>query len=211
MICKRSKLALNTFPISLIFSIMRFIDFFIVSAIVRAVTAGPIQLYARSVSTGTTSDFGILDVDTQTFELSFSDRGSFCIGTTAIDNHDCFEYIEVSEDTWSPLTVQVFLGPTNEILRLSLIQGSSVVITKESESPSPNFNTTTQKTPEKRKAVVKSKKTVVEVDEDGKEVVKEVEVEEPVDERSWLQKNWIYVVIPLVLLMLLTDDKNKTG
>ena len=85
------------------------------------------------------------------------------------------------------------------------------MITKESESPSPNFNTTTQKTPEKRKAVVKSKKTVVEVDEDGKEVVKEVEVEEPVDERSWLQKNWIYVVIPLVLLMLLTDDKNKTG
>lgn len=45
---------------------------------------------------------------------------------------------------------------------------------------------------------------IKEIDDNGVEVTREIEeeVEVPVDDRSWIQKNWMYVVPPLLIFML---------
>ncbi|EDK47104.1 hypothetical protein LELG_05285 [Lodderomyces elongisporus NRRL YB-4239] len=95
-------------------------------------------------------------------------------------------------------------------------------------APQPNMNPDSlkkqqqkgqQKSGNTKLEVVKQKKTVKYIDEDGKEVTKEVEIEVEVpleedvivDERSWIQKNWMYVVPPLLLFLVMGGGADEAA
>ncbi|KAK6453947.1 uncharacterized protein RJT20DRAFT_64526 [Scheffersomyces xylosifermentans] len=149
-----------------------------------------------------------------------------CIGTSDLKDHDCFTYlkggkgIDFNSKAW-----HIFLDEANEIKRLAVNNedanenvSTPVVVHSYQRAPVPNLNPDSRKNAPKkaqesgpRKEVVVQKKKVIVKDDDGNEVEKEIEeeVEVEVDDRSWVQKNWMYIVLPLVFFMLLGEEKKQ--
>lgn len=146
--------------------------------------------------------------DDETESLS----GKFCIGTPDLDDMNCFAYVSLGsggDKDYPSRQFYIYLKQDNSIDYISypVSSNSKVQVIHSVEAPVPNLHPSNKQS---SKGSKEPKKTIIKKtakDEDGNLV--EIEEEEIVDERSWLQKNWVYVVIPLVLLFLSSDDKNQ--
>lgn len=146
-----------------------------------------ISLYAKPVAGGSQVSIGSLE--TEGFNLETKNvvlpAGDYCVGTGSLPNHECFSYVSHTKgDILAGLVVTLALDES--IARLSI--GKDGVKVKPAHSlPSPNL----------KPATIEKKKEKV-VDEKGEEVEE--------DTRSWIQRNWIYVVPPLLIFMLVAPD-----
>ncbi|EAZ63601.1 hypothetical protein PICST_28763 [Scheffersomyces stipitis CBS 6054] len=154
-------------------------------------------------------------------DISIDESQDVCLGTDDLAEHGCFSFLSNGADAGG-LDYHVYLDGSGEINHISVSnnvkQNSSVVVHPVVEAPAPNLNPESRKNAPKqnqqqgpRKEVVVKKKKVVNVDDEGNEVVEEVEeeVEVEIDDRSWIQKNWFYIALPLVFFLLMGEEKKE--
>lgn len=194
----------------------------IAAVVAIAAAHAPILLYARSA--GSDVNVGTLTIDGRSVIVDKADApgaDKACVGTKDLPDHQCFGYTDLASD-WG---VDVFLDEQADIARLLVRQGAGRVH-KYREDPQPNLKAwavvnhpargqaNNEKSQEKKgphTEVKITKKKVVEEDEHGNKVEREVEVEEEVlvDNRLFVQKYWVYLVIPLVMMLLQKDPQNQ--
>lgn len=117
--------------------------------------------------------------------------GRYCVGTKDLPGHECFTYTHL-EGGIGQKTVQVTVED-GKVLQLALANGSPdtpVKIVTPAVAPTPNLDPVPLQ-------VKKKKPKVVENTED-QQVTK-----------SWIQENWMYIVPPLVILMMLLPAEEE--
>lgn len=189
----------------------------VLACLLKVIVAEVIDLHYTSVLTGATGSFGVLQYEKGAkrtgFELASGiENGEYCIGTKALADHDCFAYLKVElESDLSNKNIQLHLDELNEIKQLALVELKQVLVRHVGRISQPNLNPAHASTVKKSGKVehVIEKQVIVEIDEEGNEVEREIDVEVEVDGRSWIQKNWIWLVVPLLFVMLLPEDKEK--
>ncbi|RLV85720.1 hypothetical protein JA9_001700 [Meyerozyma sp. JA9] len=119
--------------------------------------------------------------------------GYYCVGTKDLPGHECFTYTYL-DGGMDHKAVQVTID-NGQVSHLALIHNDdeNVKIVSAGAAPSPNMDPVPLQS-KKKKAVQQEEK------EEGEEV-----------EKSWIQKNWMYVVPPLMILMMLmpADEERK--
>ena len=198
---------------------MRFVPFLLAAAL-----GDSIALFAKSA--GSETALGELTYDNGRGTLARAPTPDIaspqCIGTHDLPDHECFGYLAVKDDDWS---IDVFLNQDGSIERLAWVaRPGAVKVHKYRQAANPNLEAyvvvnraqqgeaAEKKKKGPRKEVTTVKKIVKEKDENGNEIEREVEEthEVVVDDRSFIQKNGVYIVIPLVMFMLKSDpDNNK--
>lgn len=138
--------------------------------------------------------------------------GSYCMGTFDVPQKECFVFFEhlglVSGD------FVVYVDEELKISDISFISGGNGLRLRVAgvvTNVVPNLTPFHKKEPVKQPTTQKvTRKRVVE-NENGEKVEIEEEVEEivPEDERLWIQKNWMYIVPPLLLFMVFAPDDSK--
>ena len=184
-----------------------------------------ISIYTKNVNSGQNQELGILFYDSSLREASFSaisdtfpesDAFSIC----ARDPDSCFAYQEIKEKSGQSLGGE-FLITINEngtMQSLSFSRGNELNVYAAkvgvlAEAPKPNLNPYNKRSAQEKQQVQTQKvivKKVVE-NEKGEKIEVEEEVEEVVeaDNRSWVQKNWMYIVPPLVLFLIFSPEDKK--
>lgn len=184
------------------------------AAVVSVLADTTIELFASSVASGARIELGSISYDSSTnttVSQIHSDlgRGDYCIGTESLHGHECFTYLEVSEAGLNGQFV-LFVDNLNDVSDISLVAGNSglqAVVQKIAAGPQPNLNPS-MAVPKKEPLKVIVKK-IVENEKGEKIEVEEVE-EVAEDTRSWVQKNWMYIVPPLlIVMMLIPEEKEK--
>ncbi|QBM89586.1 hypothetical protein METSCH_D06640 [Metschnikowia aff. pulcherrima] len=193
--------------------------------LLTAVALQEIDIHTKNVISGQNQELGILFYDASLREASFSaisdtfpESGAFSI--CARDPDSCFAYQEIKEKSGQSLGGE-FLITINEsgtIQSLSFSRGTepNVYAAKVSvlaEAPKPNLNPYNKRS-EQEKQQVQTQKVIVKKlveNEKGEKIEVEEEVEEVVeaDNRSWVQKNWMYIVPPLVLFLIFSPEDKK--
>lgn len=171
--------------------------FFLIASVL-----GQFTLYARDLETNTKTEIAQVDIEQKKLEILLEIEGEFCIGADIINN-DCISYYKGKLEKFG---VKVFLNKQDEIDLISLTK-SGVTIVPFTEGAKPNLNPITKKKEDSKKVVQKVVVTLL--DEDGNEITQEVEqeVEEIIDDRSFIQKNWKWIVIPLILFLVTGQEK----
>lgn len=178
--------------------------------------AAQVLYYARGLDSAQKVPVGTLSFAEGTLEAQFASAdpalqpGLYCIGTDDLPGKSCFAYLEVSGRLGGKFVA--FVGPDGELVDVTFVQGPgelSGTAEVRNRAAQPQYDETfRQKEPVKTQKVTRRK--VVE-NEAGEKVEVEETVEEvvEVDNRSWIQKNWLYVVLPLVLFLVLAPDDKK--
>lgn len=128
--------------------------------------------------------------------------GDYCIGAKDIAGNECFHK---TNDLSDKQFVVYINGNKIDYLTVKESKDTQKVIIKQTpKAPQPNLNPSTK--PKKAPVEIKKVKTF-KTDENGNkvEVVQEIE-EHP---KSWIQKNWTYIVPPLLILFVLMGDEKK--
>lgn len=172
--------------------------------LVGAVVA-EVNIFANSIDNASRIKVGsIVTADANGFEFqqenSLPANTDYCIGTSDLPNHECFGYIRtLVEDEKLKLLVKA--DSTGGIIKKLLINPDiqaqqPLVVVAEVGGPSPIMNPVHSQ--KKNSKPAKSR-----IAPDGGEVVAEEEEEEEVeDDRSFVQKNWMYIVPGLLLLFM---------
>lgn len=159
-----------------------------------------VQIYAKSLSS-TPIPLGSLNYDKNTTHASFTQNdlaindGYYCIGTTDLPNLECFTYTKLSKSTLGTKLVLVHLNADKDIAHLSM--STAPVSKNPSESP---IQVTVSKVNYDPKPI-KNKKP------ENAQANPEATKEDP--PKSWIQKNWMYVVPPLLIMFVLLGDDEK--
>ncbi|EGW33731.1 uncharacterized protein SPAPADRAFT_59095 [Spathaspora passalidarum NRRL Y-27907] len=205
---------------------MKLVNLIILSISALAAAENRINLFTKDLDTSVVEEIGYLSGKSLVLnngELQSS--ASYCIGTTDVPNSECFAYVK-GINSLNKATLHVFLDSNKEISHLSISHDSVADVKHRVKfhaigtSATPNLNPQSLKKQKEqanaqtgpRVEKVTKKKIVKVVDEHGNTVDKEIEeeVEVEVDERSWVQKNWMYIVIALLMFMALGgEDKKK--
>lgn len=170
--------------------------------LINGIWAQSITLFAHSLVDSSDVSLATIDVENKLIVIENEVSGEFCIGTKDIDDHSCFHYLD---GELSNFGVELYLDKQGSVNSIALTS-SGVKIIPFVEGVKPNLNPVSKKKTENAPKVEKIVKTVIVKDEDGNEVEKQIE--EEVDNRSFIQKNWVYIVIPLVFF-LLTGEQEK--
>lgn len=198
-------------------------NYFVTAALITLVSADQYTLFYNALETQTVADLAVLDYDpvtkTATVNLVTPELpgGDYCVGTKQLPNHDCITFLSsnIGQD-FSKKAFHIYLNE-NGVDHLAVVRGSGEVVVHEHEEAAkpimdPESVKYVKKKNEPKTEKVVQKKIVKQVDADGKEV--EVEVEEEVvvevDERSWVQKNWMYLTLPLLVFMLFGGEEKKS-
>ncbi|EGV66629.1 hypothetical protein PSN45_002761 [Yamadazyma tenuis] len=170
-----------------------------------------IRLYAKSLTTRESIDIGSISVDEKSkaqfisSEKSFGE-GEFCVGTADVAHHECFAVASGPSIATGVFVVQ--LDQLKHIGSISLQNDAStssrVAVKSAKVVPAPNLKPST-KPPKPQPEIRRVKQTTT--DSTGATVEVEVEVEE--EPKSWIQKNWMYVVPPLLILFVVLGDDDK--
>ncbi|CAK9437603.1 uncharacterized protein LODBEIA_P19810 [Lodderomyces beijingensis] len=182
-----------------------------------------INLYARPIDAESSSDpIGFIEDDSvYLMDFDLQPHQSYCIGTKDLHNHECFSF-QPDLRSFNNSVFNVYLTEDGDIHRLALSFDENATAPKIKKhrsitAPQPNMNPESLKKQreeqqkqsaghqgERRQKVVQ-RKIVKIVNEKGEEEEQEVEeeVEVVVDDRSWIQKNWMYIVPPLIIFLLL--------
>lgn len=175
--------------------------------------ASTINIYGRELGTESEVAIGQIRYDSETKAALFDPVTSnglgrqLCLGTHELPNHKCFVYHEQANGSLQG-KFQLFMDG-NDIVRLSFSASTgdlSVEVIETTYGPAPNLQpvaveSTSAQQPLQTKTVVR--KRIVK-NENGEESEVEEQVTEvtEVDNRSWVQKNWMYIVPPLVLFLI---------
>lgn len=126
--------------------------------------------------------------------------GDICLGTASLPHHECFAY----SNTLKRAQFHIYLDSSGNIdhLAANSANEASVTVHPFVAAPVPNLNPESYR---KKAAAQKVLQKKVITDEDGEEVEVEEEVVVPADERSFIQKYWMYIVPPLLLFMMAGD------
>lgn len=177
--------------------------------LIGVVHAASLEIYATNVVTGVRTDLGALSYSAES--ATFSPRttlaaGDYCLGT---DVAKCFSYSEVKEGLSGEFVVYMDGPEMEDLAFVAGTNGLSLRVEHVAAAPLPTLQAPK---PEVKQNTVKQKvvrKKMVK-DENGDMVeVEEVVEEEVEDNRSWVQRNWMYIVPPLVLLLLIPDGEEK--
>lgn len=185
----------------------------IITILLSTILAQVIQLYARSLVHNTKVPIAIVDVETKKLTLQEQFEGEYCIGSDDIADSECISYVNGKLNEFG---VAIYLDKLGNIESISLTN-DGVNIHPFEEGVKPNLNPVVKNKPKSGGKSVKLEKVVQKkmikiIDEDGNEIEQEVEeeVEVEVDERSFIQKNWVYIVIPLAMYMIASaPDETK--
>ena len=197
------------------------LQFIIVTILISVVSSKRINLFIKPIDQVTSDPIGFIENDAvylmDVADLQLENQ-AYCIGTKDIHNNECFSY-QSNAPNLTQAVFNLFLDGEGDILRISLsfddkLAKPQVKKRKQVIAAQPNLNPDSlkkQREEQQKKAgdgpvveKVKQKKLIKEIDDNGVEVTREIEeeVEVPVDDRSWIQKNWMYVVPPLLIFML---------
>lgn len=195
--------------------------FIIILLATTAAALTSIDVYGRDLFSHFELPLGTITYNEEDQAVAFNAKDlwlgsdSLCLGTRDLPDHDCFVYHELAGGQLTG-KFQLFTNDAG-VYRLSFspsLHELTVEVIEVQNGPGPNLNpvmkdtrpaTQAKPTPVLRKRVVKG--------DDGSETIVEEEVLEVVEEdnRSWVQKNWMYIVPPLVLfLVLLPGDSPES-
>lgn len=159
-----------------------------------------VQIYANPLSSKPTV-LGSLHYDKNTTHVSFTqndiviDDGLYCIGTKDLPSLECFTYTKLSKSTLGTKVLLVHLDSHKNIAHLSMSTSTSVS-KKPSESSIQVAVSRVQYDPKP----IKSKQP--EKAQNSSETTEEAP-------KSWIQKNWMYVVPPLLIMFVLLGEDEK--
>lgn len=176
-----------------------------------------ISIYARDVTNNAKVSIGSILFDNQRKIAAFSAEPApgisktVCLGTDDLSGHDCFVYHQLAGEELQG-SFQVFVDESG-IQRISFAPSAeklAVGVVEVSRAPGPNLLPVAmelQPAPKAQTKLVMRKRVVI--DDEGVETVVEEEVLEVVEEdnRSWVQKNWMYIVPPLVLFLIFAPNE----
>lgn len=130
---------------------------------------------------------------------SVLNEGRYCIGSAAL-NMPCFAYTELSGLPFANHSLHVYMNKDGSVAHVTFAQPktpNAFEIHPYAPAPLPFANRI--KPQDKRQGSRQPAKDSEANSEQDEE-----------DNRSWVQKNWIYIVPPLIIFLLLTgDDKNS--
>lgn len=186
-----------------------------------ALASNHILIFARNLDSLSVAELGSLNYDLSTAKLEFTEDsyeitpGPYCIGTRDLASKECFAYVEVNDQLGGDFVL--YVDDKNEMTELSFLRSQEVglrlrlkkVVTNIVPNLEPFQGQQQVKQPVTQRV---TRKRVVE-NENGEKVEVEEVIEEvvPVDERSWIQKNWMYVVPPLLLLLVLSPEDKQSS
>lgn len=184
-------------------------------AVVSLAATLELPVRATNIHTNEQAALGTIDVDLEALNSTWTPHsdpsisGPLCFSSPAWRSGECFLFYNSGPKEpgtnkgaiAGQFVVLVSEGAVEHVwFSPKLGSGISVAVVPLSEAPRPDLDAGIAKP---------AKKVVAEVGPDG-ETVETAEVVE--DNRSWIQKNWMYIVPPLVLFLLLTpEDKKKVS
>ncbi|KAI5957273.1 hypothetical protein KGF54_000201 [Candida jiufengensis] len=190
-----------------------------VLSLISLVSSKRINLFIKPINDDTSDPIGFIDNDSIHL-MEIEPQQSICIGTKDIYNNECFSY-QKNIQSFNNTVFNLYLDEDNDIFRISLsfddkIQKPTVKKHKHIISPQPNLNPDSMKKQREQQSEqqnggnaqkiekIITKKKIIEKDSNGNEIIKEVdeEIEQVVDDRSFIQKNWMYIVPVLILLLV---------
>lgn len=183
-------------------------------------TEKTLDIFGKSITSGSTVSLGQIKYDTATNTTNYvitnelPSHDSICIGTKQLPNKECFTYLETAGDALKGKFV-LYLNQERELQEIAYHVGGEKWESELVEpllAPSPNLEPFIRQRQKPKAEPVTQKvirKKVVEVD--GKKTEVEEVVEEVVEEdnRLWIQKNWMWLVIPLALLLVMAPEEEK--
>ncbi|KAL7664870.1 ER membrane protein complex subunit 10 [[Candida] zeylanoides] len=182
--------------------------------------AQTVKVYACLPYTSDKLEIGSIVVDDNGPSM-FGERSSaiddnvhYCIGTNDLSNHGCFAYTGNTKN--AKFVVQT---SDTEIVRLQLNPDPAAPSVVRVNGGAPAGPTPIMRPVHKRKHTSKQptrkrirprKQSAEKAKEDEDVAEEEAEEEEEVDDRSWVQKNWMYIVPGLLILFVgLGSDEQK--
>lgn len=176
-----------------------------------------ISIYARDVTNNAKIPLGAILLDDDRKIATFTAdpiKGigkAVCLGTSDLPGHDCFSYHELANDKLQG-SFQVIVDESG-IQRISFTPAArdlAVDVVEVKRAPGPNLLPVAmdlQVAPKTQSKMVTRKRVVV--DDEGVETIVEEEVLEVLedDKRSWVQKNWMYIVPPLILFLIFAPNE----
>lgn len=179
-----------------------------------------INLYGKDVYSDAVYSLGGIDYNPDSKSANFQSQdirtysSSLCLGTLDLPDHDCFVYHELGNKNLEG-KFKLFVSEVG-IQRISFEASPeklSVDVVEVGHGPTPNLLPEVPvKKPEQQQKKTVVRKRVVKNDNEEEIVVEEVVLEmAEEDTRSWVQKNWVYIVPPLIIFMLFApaDDKSS--
>ncbi|CAH2352092.1 endoplasmic reticulum membrane protein complex subunit 10 [[Candida] railenensis] len=139
---------------------------------------------------------------------SLSANIDYCVGTEDLANHECFGYVEAKSDNGKLKLLVKRDSNEGTIHKISINPDinseQDLIVVGEERGPSPILNPVhSQKQNAAKKGGVNSN-AASDSGEAGEDV------EEEVDNRSFVQKNWMYIVPGLLLLFMgLSPEEEK--
>lgn len=129
------------------------------------------------------------------------EKKRYCIGSDAL-NMPCFAYAELSGLPFANHSLHVYMNKDGSVAHVTFTRQETpkaFEIHEYTTAPLPFANRI--KPQDKRRG---SRQRAKDSEADNKQ--------DEDDNRSWVQKNWIYIVPPLLIFLLLTgDDKNPAN
>ncbi|KAI5957843.1 hypothetical protein KGF57_003110 [Candida theae] len=168
-------------------SIVKFISW---ALLISAVSSKRVNLFIRPLDGTESNPIGYIENElVYLMETDLQKEYGYCIGTKDIHHHDCFSY-HTNLANLSHAVFHLFLDGDGDVERLSLsfddkLNEPKVVKHKILVAPGPNLTPASINKPR----------------EEQKNGGGGEGIEVPVDNRSWIQKNWMYVVPPLIIFM----------
>lgn len=192
-----------------------------VLAYLSLVALQEIGIFTRNIDTKQEQDIGVLTYGSQNATSAFQAYSdiSFGKGHYSVCARDletvpgCFGY---QEGPGFGGDFQILVNGAGTIEGLSFVRGKvplvfgSLVKSVES-APKPNLNPYNRQTAQSQAQTLKVVQKKVVENEAGEKVEVEEEIEQVVetDNRSWVQKNWMYIIPPLVLFLIFSPDEKK--
>lgn len=182
--------------------------------------AQTVKVYARLPYTTNELEIGSIVVDDNgplmSGEVSsaIDEDAHYCIGTNDLSNHGCFAYTGNTKNakfvvqTSGTEIVKLHLNPDSAApLVVSVDDGATLGPTPIMRPVHKQKHSSKQPT---RKRIRPRKQLAERAKEEEVAAEEEEEEEEEVDDRSWVQKNWMYIVPGLLILFVgLGSDEQK--
>ncbi|CAH6718427.1 hypothetical protein CLIB1444_01S06480 [[Candida] jaroonii] len=167
-----------------------------------------ISLYGTGLSDKEHIELGHLEINKNNLKGMYlpcridSIDSEFCIGAKDIPGSECF--YKTNDLSNKQFVVYIDNGKVDYLTIRESNDKHKVLVKETPKAPQPNLNPSNK--PKKAPVEVKTVKTF-KTDENGNKIEVTQEIEEP--PKSWIQKNWTYIVPPLLILFVLMGDDKK--
>ncbi|CAK7905166.1 endoplasmic reticulum membrane protein complex subunit 10 [[Candida] anglica] len=165
-----------------------------------------VNLFARSIDGSSEVALGNFDVEGFS-QGEFLEPGiDYCISTNEVPNHDCFALYRAQEEFENLHFIVQSTEDYSKIERISINPNSNspiVEIIKVENGPKPVMNPFNDKNKKKKAAGTGKGAT------EGQKIEEEEQEEEEEDNRSFIQKNWMYIVPGLLILFFALGEQEE--